>query len=156
VFGFNIINKSFQELPGFLRDNGYKNPDKTLDTAFHRAFKTKEQIFLFLQQDSETIRIFHPSITAFDSPISWTSAIPLVTMLQGADQHKPIFVDVGGGHGRQCAAFRNATAEHHFQGRVINQDLPETLAWAPEYEDIEMMAQNFYEKQQIQGSYILK
>lgn len=78
------------------------------------------------------------------------SVVPLAERLRGADKNVPLFVDIGGGHGYQCAAFRKATAEH-FHGRVINQDLPETLAEAPKYEDIEMMAQNYYKKQQIQG-----
>ena len=151
MFGFNMLNKSFQDLPSFLKETGYKNPDHTLDTAFHRAFKTDEQFFLFMQKDTETIRYFHPSLTAFKSPVIWTTVVPLAEKLQDADKNKPLFVDVGGGHGYQCAAFREATRER-FSGRVINQDLPPTLAEAPKYEDIEMMAQNFYEEQQILGS----
>ncbi len=155
MFGFNTLNKAFQELPDFLKEKGYKNPDQSLDTAFHRAYNTKMQFFLFMQQDQETIRYFHPSLTAFESSVSWTAVVPLAEKLQEADKNVPLFVDIGGGHGYQCAAFRKATAEH-FPGRVINQDLPETLAEAPKYEDIEMMAQNFYQKQQIQGAYSLK
>ena len=155
MFGFNTLNKAFQELPDFLKENGYKNPDQILDTAFHRAFNTKMQFFLFMQQDQEAIRYFHPSLTAFESSISWTTVVPLAEKLREADKNVPLFVDVGGGHGYQCAAFRKATAAH-FPGRVINQDLPETLAEAPKYEDIEMMTQDFYQKQQIQGSSSLK
>jgi hypothetical protein len=155
MFGFNTLNKAFQELPKSLKEQGYKNPDHTLDTAFHRAYNTKMQFFLWMQQDQETIRYFHPSLTAFESPIAWTAVVPLAEKLRDADKNAPLFVDVGGGHGFQCAAFRKATAEK-FPGRVINQDLPETLAEAPKYEDIEMMAQDFYQKQQIQGSCPLK
>ena len=155
MFGFNTLNKAFQELPDSLKEKGYKNPDQSLDTAFHRAYNTKMQFFLFMQQDQETIRYFHPSLTAFESSVSWTAVVPLAEKLREADKNVPLFVDVGGGHGYQCAAFRKATAEH-FPGRVINQDLPETLAEAPKYEGIEMMAQDFYQKQQIQGSYSLK
>ena len=154
MYGFGTLNKAFQELPDVLKENRYKNPDQSNGTAFHRAFNTREQFFLYIQQHPETIRYFHPSITAFESPVAWTSVLPLGEMLRDADKNAPLFVDVGGGHGYQCAAFRKATAEH-FPGRVINQDLPPTLAEAPKYEDIEMMAQNFYEKQHIQGSYPL-
>jgi len=153
IFGFNTLNKAFQELPDFLKETGYRNPESSDYTAFHRAFKTKEQFFLFLQQDPETIKYFHPSLTAFQSPVSWPSVVPLAEKLQDTDNNAPLFVDVGGGHGYQCSAFRKATADQ-FPGRVICQDLPETLSVAPKYEDIEMMAQNFYEKQQIQGAKI--
>jgi demethylsterigmatocystin 6-O-methyltransferase len=154
MFGFNILNKAYQELPKLLKETKYKNPDHTSDTSFHRAYDTKLPFFLFLQQDPETIRYFQQSLAAFESPISWTTAVPLAEKLQEADKNAPLFVDIGGGHGSQCAAFRKAT--EHFPGRVINQDLPETLASAPKNEDVEMMAQNFFEKNQIQGSYPLK
>jgi demethylsterigmatocystin 6-O-methyltransferase len=79
----------------------------------------------------------------------------LIKKLHRVDQNAPLFVDIGGGHGSQCTAFRKAT-EGHFSGRVINQDLPETLASAPKNEGIEMMAQNFFENNQIQGLCSLK
>jgi demethylsterigmatocystin 6-O-methyltransferase len=150
MYGFNTLNKAFQGLPAYLKENKYKNPDQPLDTAFHRAFETKEQFFLYMQNDPEIIRYFYPSLTAFKSPVSWTSVVPLAEILKNEDKNAPLFVDVGGGHGYQCAAFREATRDQ-FPGRVINQDLPGTLAEAPKYEDIEMMTQDFYQKNQIQG-----
>ncbi|KAM3071367.1 hypothetical protein ACMFMG_008959 [Clarireedia jacksonii] len=153
MYGFNTSNKAFQELPDYLKEKGYKNPDQPLDTAFHRAFNTNEQFFLYIQNEPEIIRYFYPSLTAFKSPVSWTSVVPLAEKLKDADKNAPLFVDVGGGHGYQCAAFREATRDQ-FPGRVINQDLPGTLAEAPKYEDIEMMTQDFYQKNQIQGARI--
>ncbi|KAL9622889.1 MAG: hypothetical protein Q9160_002815 [Pyrenula sp. 1 TL-2023] len=149
MFGFDFLNKAFQQLPAFLKENGYKNPNQALDTAFHQAFDTKLQFFQFFQQDKDAIRYFHASLTAFKSPIEWTAAIPLAEKLREADENAPLFVDVGGGHGNQCMAFRKATKES-FSGRVVSQDLPETLAEAPKHENIEMMAQDFFQKQQIQ------
>ncbi|KAF7948887.1 hypothetical protein EAE96_008069 [Botrytis aclada] len=154
MYGFDTLNKAFQELPDFLKESRYRNPEQPLDTAFHRAFDTKEQFFLYVQNVPEIIKYFYPSLTAFKSPVSWTSVVPLVEKLREADTNVPLFVDIGGGHGYQCDAFRKATAEHLLPGRVVLQDLPGTLAEAPKYKDIEMMAQDFYEKQQIQGANI--
>jgi hypothetical protein len=152
-FGFDTLNRAFQELPEYLKSIGYKYPDQLSDTAFHKAYDTDMVFFLWFQQFPERIKHFHPSITAFKSPRLWTSVVPLAEKLKDADKNAPLFVDVGGGHGYQCEAFRNATRKE-FPGRVINQDLPPTLAEAPKYEDIEMMAQDFYQKQQIQGWYL--
>lgn len=77
--------------------------------------------------------------------------VPLAEIQRDADKTAPLFVDVGGRHGRQCLNFRKATAAH-FPGRVINQDLPGTLAVGLRYDHIVMMAENFYDKQQIQIS----
>ncbi|PQE06383.1 O-methyl transferase B protein [Rutstroemia sp. NJR-2017a WRK4] len=153
MYGFNTLNKALHALPDYLKEKEYKNPDQHHDTAYHRAFDTKEQFFHYLQNSPEIIRYFYPSLTAFKSPVSWTSVVPLAEKLKDADANAPLFVDVGGGHGYQCAAFREATREQ-FPGRVINQDLPGTLAEAPKYEDIEMMNQDFYQKNQIQGARI--
>ena len=152
VFGFNILNKAFQELPKYLRDKGYKSPDQPLDTAFHQAFDTKEQFFPFLQQDSDSMQNLHASLGAFDGPVSWMTVVALDDKLRDSDENTVLLVDIGGGPGLQCAEFRKATAGR-FVGRVVNQDLPNTLAGAPKHEGVEMMVQDFYQKQQIRGSY---
>ena len=146
-----MLNPSFQQVPDFLKEKGYKNPDQILDAPFHKAVDTDKPFFLWMQQNQDAIRYFHPSLAAFESPVLWTAVVPLAEILKDADKNVPIFVDVGGGTGAQCAAFRKATKEH-FSGRVINQDLPQTIAEAPKDEDIEMMAQDFFQEQQIQGS----
>lgn len=153
MFGYNILNKAYHELPEMLKKTKYKNPDHTSDTSFHRAYDTKLPFFVFLQQDPDTIRYFQNSLAAFESPVSWTTAVPLTERLQGTDKTTLLFVDIGGGHGSQCTAFRKAT---QVPGRVINQDLPQTLASAPESEGVEMMAQNFFEENQIKGLYLME
>ena len=86
-----------------------------------------------MQRDQETIRYFHPSPTASKSPVLWAAVVPPAEKLQGAGKGAPLFVNIGGGHGYQCAAFRDATVEH-FSGCIINPDLAETLAEAPKYD----------------------
>ena len=148
--GFDFLNKTIQELPDFLKEKGYRDVNTPLDAPFQRAYKTDMQCFPWMQQHPETVSTFQPSLSTFESPTSWTTVVPLKEILSGMDGSVPLFVDIGGGYGFQCAAFRKATSEQ-FSGRVINQDLSETLASAPKYEDIEMMMQDFFEEQKIQG-----
>lgn len=151
MFTFNILNKSFQELPKMLKETEYKNPDQTSENSFQRAFNTKLPMFLFMQQDKDKVQYFQKCMSAYDSPISWTTVVPLAAKLQGTDENTPLFVDVGGGHGSQCGDFRKAT---QVPGRVILQDLPGTVASAPAREGVEVMVQDFFEKNQIQGDYL--
>lgn len=109
MFGSNIRNKAFQELPKLLKETNYQNPDHTNDTSFHRAYDTKLPFFVFLQQDPEAIRYFQQSLAAFESPTSWTKVVPVLENLNGSDNSTPLFVDIGGGAGSQCVAFREAT-----------------------------------------------
>lgn len=153
MFGYSILNKAFQELPKMVKETRCKNLDHTSDTSFHQAYDAKLPFFIFLQQDPETIRYFQNSLAAFESPVSWITAVPLTERLQGTDKDTLLFVDIGGGHGSQCRSFRQAT---QVPGRVINQDLPQTLASAPAIEGVEMMAQNFFEENKIKGSFFLR
>ena len=88
----------------------------------------------------------------------WTSVAPLAEKLERAlataeDGPAPpvLFVDVGGGGGGQCEYFRKATADR-FAGRVILQDLPQTVAAAPERDGVEKMEQDFFKEQAVKGS----
>ena len=65
---------------------------------------------------------------------------------------KVLFVDVAGGFGHQCVGLKAKYPK--FPGRVILQDLPETLAHVQPMEGVEIMAQNFYEPQPIKGKSI--
>ncbi|TVY80801.1 Demethylsterigmatocystin 6-O-methyltransferase [Lachnellula suecica] len=112
MFGCNILNKAFQELPKLLKEAKYQTPDHTSATSFSRAYDTTLPFFVFLQQDPEKIRYFQQSMAAFESPRSWMTIVPVLERLEGADSNAPLFVDV------------------------------------------EMMAQNFFEKNQVQGAKI--
>lgn len=64
----------------------------------------------------------------------------------------PLFVDVGGGRGQMCRAFRAKYPE--LPGRVIFQDTPQTIADAPSGGGTEAMAHNFFDRQPIPGAKI--
>lgn len=153
-FGFDTLNRAFQELPGYLKEKSYKNPNQLLDTAFHKAYDTKLPYFLWVQSHPDIMKYFFPSLSAFASPTTWAHVVPLDEKLKDMDSNAPLFVDIGGGQGAQCAAFYKAISGR-FSGRVINQDLPETLAYAPREEGVEMMVQDFYEEQKIKGRVFL-
>lgn len=152
-FGFDTLNRAFQELPTFLKEHSYRNPDRLLNTAFHRAYDTNEPYFSWALSQPEVIRDFFPSLNAFKSPITWAQVIPLDEKFQDTDKDAPLFVDLCGGHGAQCAALRKAITGR-FSDRVINQDLTKTPSEAPRYDDIKIMVQYFYKEQQVKGAKI--
>lgn len=64
---------------------------------------------------------------------------------------QPLFVDIGGGRGQMCCAFRARFPT--LKGRVIFQDLPQTVAEAgPPTLGIEGMPHNFLAEQPIKGA----
>ncbi|MCJ1324143.1 hypothetical protein MMC10_000805 [Thelotrema lepadinum] len=149
--GFYFLNKCFQELPKFLKDRNYQSPNNALDTTFQQAFDTKQHAFSWVQTQPNILGNFLASMPVQQGTNSWTSAIPLVKRLESADPSAVQFVDIGGGLGSQCVAFINAT-KGSLPGKVILQDLPETLGLAHNHEGMEKMAQNYFEGQDIKGA----
>ena len=147
---FYFLNKCFQELPKFLKDRNYQSPNNALDTTFQQAFDTKQHAFSWVQTQPNILGNFLASMPVQQGTNSWTSAIPLVKRLESADPSAVQFVDIGGGLGSQCVAFINAT-KGSLPGKVILQDLPETLGLAHNHEGMEKMAQNYFEGQDIKG-----
>ena len=149
-----MLNKCFQELPAFLKARNYQSPSNSLDTAFHAAFKTDQHAFQWIQTQPFFLGNFLTSLSNLDTA-SWTSAVPLRERLHSADIDAPLFVDVGGGPGTQCVAFRKAVKGDNSLasgGRIILQDLPETLEQVAPQEGIEKMAQNFFDAQPVTGA----
>lgn len=65
------------------------------------------------------------------------------------DPETPIFVDVGGGIGSQCAILKKKLPD--LPGRVILQDLPVVLQHALSTEGVEITAHNFWTEQPVKG-----
>ena len=99
---------------------------------------------------SRLVQLFWATFHLMLREMNVTKALP-DERLRGTDASTPIFVDIGGGHGFQCAAFGAAAAAAGWPGRVIHQDLPGTLAAAPAYPGVAKMEQDFFSRQQIRG-----
>ena len=86
--------------------------------------------------------------------LDWLSVFPIEKEVHAwsAEPKKALFVDVGGGFGHQCITLK---AKHSdLPGRVILQDIPQTLEHVQPIKGVEVMIQNFYEPQAIKGTSI--
>lgn len=83
---------------------------------------------------------------------TWLDVYPVEKMGRNLSPEEPLFVDVGGGLGHQCIALRERFP--HLSGRVILQDIPQTLVHAIHHDKVEIMVQNFFEPQAIKGTAI--
>lgn len=64
---------------------------------------------------------------------------------------RPFLVDVGGGYGHQCVQLREKYP--NLRGRLVLQDLPETVNKLQPIDGVKIMVQDFFEKQAIEGTY---
>ena len=74
-------------------------------------------------------------------------------LCHGLTPETPLFVDVGGGIGHMCLALKQRLP--HASGRVVNQDLPPSIAQAIQSDGVEHTVHDFMTDQPIKGVYIL-
>ncbi|KAK8139994.1 hypothetical protein PG984_000060 [Apiospora sp. TS-2023a] len=149
---YNFVAKQYQATPEFLEQNGYQNPTDESNTALQMGWNTREPTFDFMSKVPGAMEDFHTYMALRrQADISWLSVYPVLDETVGlTDPERPLYVNVGGGIGHQCAEFRQKYPD--IPGRVINQDLPGTVARAVPTPGVENMAHDFFQPQPVQGA----
>ncbi|KAI1463631.1 S-adenosyl-L-methionine-dependent methyltransferase [Daldinia caldariorum] len=148
---FGLTAPQYQCLPDLLKQTGYKTPVDDAKTAFHLAFRTTLDPFSWFAQNSAYLADFHTYHALRRQPdVTWLSVYPVETEAAGWPVGEPLYVNVGGGVGHQCAQFKEKYPR--LDGRVILQDLPHTVAEAPPTPGVENMAYNMFRPQPVIGA----
>ncbi|KJZ74378.1 hypothetical protein HIM_06188 [Hirsutella minnesotensis 3608] len=149
---FHTVCPEFQALPGFLKKTGYKNPEDELHTAFQDAFNTDMHPFAWFASHPDHMENFNDYMALIrGSDSSWLSVYPVTEETKDwTDTERPLYVNVGGGIGHQCAEFKGKYPD--IPGRVIVQDLPHIIEHAMSTPGVENLAHNFFEPQPVKGA----
>ncbi|KAJ5279452.1 hypothetical protein N7478_004824 [Penicillium angulare] len=150
---FDMCNPTYQEMPRYLAETGYKNPTSFTDGIFQRAHKTDLHTFAWVHGDPVRSAHFNHFMKAQrGSQVKCFELYPFDKESEGWPSEKPLFVDVGGGAGYQTASFKEKFP--NLPGRVVLQDLPEPVEDAKLVvpSDVERMVHNFFEPQPIKGA----
>lgn len=81
---------------------------------------------------------------------TWVDVIDVGDLFNGTTAETPVFVDIGGGVGHQCALLRKKLPD--LTGRVILQDSENVIQHALPTPGFEKMGFNFWDKQPIKGN----
>ncbi|KAI1379800.1 S-adenosyl-L-methionine-dependent methyltransferase [Hypoxylon crocopeplum] len=128
----------YQCLPDLLKQTGYQTPVDDAKTAFHLAFRTTLDPFSWFAQNPTYLADFHAYHALRRQPdATWLSVYPIETETAGWPADQPLYVNVGGGVGHQCAQFK----EKH-----------PNLAEALPTSGVENMAYNMFEPQPVIGA----
>lgn len=141
----------FQKLPQFLVDTKFRNPSDGTNSPFQRAHSTNLAPFVWIVNNPSNFEYFIQWMTVQreGQPI-WLDVFPFERMLcHGLDPETPLFIDVGGGVGHQCAALKSRFP--HLQGRVILQDLAQPISQVIPLPGVEAMVHDFWTPQPIKG-----
>ncbi|KAI1803416.1 S-adenosyl-L-methionine-dependent methyltransferase [Daldinia bambusicola] len=148
---FGLTAPQYQCLPDLLKQTGYKTPVDDAKTAFHLAFRTTLDPFSWFAQNPEYLADFHAYHALRRQPdATWLSVYPVGAETARWPADRPLYVNVGGGVGHQCAQFKEKYP--NLKGRIILQDLPHSVAEALPTPGVENMAYNMFEPQPVIGA----
>ncbi|KAI2463103.1 S-adenosyl-L-methionine-dependent methyltransferase [Annulohypoxylon bovei var. microspora] len=148
---FGTAAPPYHSLPAFLEQTGYKNPVNDTDTAFQMAFNTELNPYGWFAQNQAHLDHFNAYMALRRQPdATWLSVYPVAAEAAGWPAEKPLFVNMGGGVGHQCAQFREKYPE--LPGRIVLQDLPHSVAKALPTPGVENMAHDIFESQPVAGA----
>ena len=149
IFSFDTVGPVVQHLPDFLAETKYADITDNAKTALQPVFKTDLPAFAWFPNQPERFGYFQQVMTVQRAgAVNWLSVFPFKQEL-GDFQGKTVLVDVGGGFGHQCIGIKENFPE--LAGKLIVQDLPQTLAIVPPIEGVELTVHNFFEPQTVQG-----
>lgn len=117
------------------------------------AFHTNEPIFDFLVKDPELLKLFNSYITSQrQDRRSWLEFFPLELLWVvdfSSEGNVVMLVDVGGGYGHEIQEIRKRYP--NLPGRMIVQDLLDTINQITAAPGTEAIAYDFFTPQVIQG-----
>ncbi|KAL8842374.1 MAG: hypothetical protein Q9176_002763 [Flavoplaca citrina] len=146
---FNIGNPVYQSLPSFLQSQNFQT-NTNGQFAWHSASNTSLDFFPWAKQHPQQLSYFQ-KLMSVPRDGEWFDVVPFSTDPDACKPDQAYFVDIGGNIGHQC---RRLKAKYPtLPGRIICQDLPETITSAPPMvEGVEMMPYDFFTPQPVQDA----
>nr|KAK5438908.1 hypothetical protein LTR18_008343 [Exophiala xenobiotica] len=159
IHSFDTCGPATYALPSFLADNNYSDITSNTHTPFQKGHNTDLSAFKWLAQHPKNFRALQVVMTALQSA-DWLNDLDILDqaaaaatttkVVRGSEKKGPFFVDVGGGHGHQCKQILEKYPNLH--GSLVLQDLAQAVDRVPPIDGVKVMAQNFFEKQAVQGA----
>lgn len=149
----DIVCPAAQGLPDFLEKNNYRDVDDIHDCPWQIGKKTSQTAFQFLFLHPRQLEDFNAFMTHQRmGSKSFLDVYPLQEEVANAplESTRALFVDIGGGVRHICDALKQQYPD--IPGRVIVQDLPETITQAPSRPGVEAMAHDYFTPQPIKGA----
>ncbi|GKZ76886.1 hypothetical protein AnigIFM56816_008992 [Aspergillus niger] len=148
---WNNCGQIIQVLPSWLKENNYPDIQDNVKTPFQKALNTDVPAFIYMQQNPEALGYFVEHMMANRAGMpTFLDAYPVLEKATGLSPERALFVDIGGGLGHQAISFKQRYPQ--LEGRVIVQDLAQTLAHAIEFPGVEKQVYDFFTPQVVKGA----
>jgi len=146
-----------QPLPKYLIKTSYQNPAYSEHLPFNLAFGPKP-FFPWVQEHPEVLgSLLQWMAVQREGHTEWLDFYPfegqIVAGFSAEDPDAVLVVDVGGNMGHEIQAIRQKFPS--LPGRMVLQDLPNTIAQVTPSQQMEAMAHNFFTSQPINGKILV-
>lgn len=148
MLSFHVSGPVHQALPSHLDETKYQSHTEG-KYAIHKGFNTELDFFPLMTQHPEKLEWFQQLIT-IPRQGDWLNVAPFAQGHESFEPERAHFVDVGGSYGHQCARLKARYPK--FSGRIILQDLSETIERATPIPGVEFMVHDFFTPQPIKGT----
>ena len=138
-------------LPAFNALNSSLSHPTDTRTSFEVGHNSPVDFYTWLETHPVQSQAFHRFMDAqFAILPTWMDVIPFDTeYASGSTPEMPIFVDVGGGNGHQCALLQKKFPS--LKGKIVLQDRPAVLEKAVTDEKVERMSYDYLTPQPVKG-----
>ena len=149
---FENCGPLFQKMPEFLRKGDYQDVTDGNATVFQPAYNTELDAYTYFSQHPENLTALIEYM-ALEQGVRgrWLEKYPFESETQGWNpaSNEALFVDIGGNVGHYCALFKARFPS--IPGRILLEDLPDTLSHALLTPGVEKLDHDFFQPQPIKG-----
>ena len=152
MYSFENCGPLFQEMPAFLRKINYQDVTDGKATVFQPAYNTELDTYTYFSQHPENLKSLIKYMGLEQGVRGrWLKEYPFEKQTQGwnPNSEEALFVDIGGNVGHYCALFKSRFP--NIPGRILLEDLPDTLTHALPTPGVEKLEHDFFQPQQIKG-----
>jgi demethylsterigmatocystin 6-O-methyltransferase len=149
----NSFMRCWQSIPKYLAETKYANPQDMMHTPYQLANNTDLPAFVHFPTKSPPtlFQDFNLWMSAqFQYAQTWIDVFDMEQQCRNSEATTPIFVDIGGGIGHQCALLKSKLP--HQAGRVVLQDLPMSIEHALPTAGVENTLFDFWTEQPVKGT----
>ncbi|KAL1974651.1 hypothetical protein VTN31DRAFT_4855 [Thermomyces dupontii] len=145
---FHIGGATYQVLPDFLKEWNYSG-NTNGRCAFQKSVNTGLPFFPWVKGHPEKLAWFQ-QLMSVPRDGDWLDVVQFDDHAKTVGSSRALFVDIGGNIGHQSARLRARYPDA--PGRIIVQDLEETIQAARPVEGVEFMVHDFFGPQPIKNA----
>ena len=151
---YDLVGTATMALPSFLAKNKYQNPTDPKDCASQEGFHTQDNLFEWFPKHPEYLNNFNLWMTGQrEGRANWLDFFPFEERVSKDFKRGDgavMLIDVGGARGHEIKAIKKKYPA--LPGRILLQDLPDTVQQALPVPGMETVVHDFFTAQAHQWS----